>query len=145
MTGKIERLLRLKLEAFQAWWGVWLVSALPKIIPKPKWFKSDSDVREGDIVLFNKNENSLIGEYKYGIIETVNVGSDNKIRAVVIRYQNAGENVARATVRAVRTSVIIHRVNEVDLMEELGKAALHVSTFQFCTEFSSCLPAVYCV
>ena len=145
VTGKLERLMNLKIDAFQAWWEAWLTSALPRISPKRKWFKNDRDIKVGDIVLFDKSEGSLIGEYKYGIVEHVNVSADGRIRSVIIKYRNANENIYRKTNRAVRTLVIIHRVDEMDLMEELGKAALHVSAFHVSTEFSSCLPAVNCV
>ena len=43
---------------------------------------------------------------------------------VVIRYRNSTENVDRTTTRAVRSVVVIHRVDELSIMEALGNAAL---------------------
>ena len=141
VTDKIERLMQLKLDVFQSWWETWLVSAVPKLLPKPKWFNSDEDVTKGDVVIFTKGEGDFSGEYRYGMIDSVNVGKDGKVRSVTIKYRNASENICRTTHRAVRSLVIIHRVDEIDLMEELGRAAAYVNGV-YCMEFSSYSPAV---
>ena len=137
VTGKVEKLLRLKTEAFQSWWQAWLTSALPKLVPRPKWFRNDEDIKKGDIILFDKSEGSFVGDYQYGMVDSVKVGTDGKIRAVTVKYRNASENVSRTTFRAVRKLVIIHRVDEIDLMEELGEAALNVSAYFLRMEFPS--------
>ena len=129
VTGKVERLMRLKIEAFQAWWEAWLTSALPKLIPKPKWYANDEDIKKGDVVLFDKSEGSFVGEYQYGMVEDVKLGPDQKIRAVTVKYRKAAKNVSRTTFHAVRMLIIIHRVDEIDMMEELGEAALMVSAY----------------
>ena len=129
VTGKIEKLLRLKTDVFQAWWEAWLTSALPKLVPRPKWFRNDEDIKKGDVVLFDKSEGSFIGEYQYGMVDSVNIGTDGKIRAVTVKYRNSSENVSRTTFRAVRKLIIIHRVDEIDLMEELGEAARDVTAY----------------
>ena len=134
LTGKVDRILKLKTDVFQSWWEAWLVSALPKLIPRPKWFKNDVDMKCGNIILFNKAEGSIAGEYKFGIVKECHFSSDGKIRSVTIRYRNASEGIDRTTKRAVRSLVIIHRVNEIDLMEELGKAALDVTGYYLHTE-----------
>ena len=136
VTGRIDKLLQLKTDAFQAWWECWLTSALPKLVPTPKWFRNDEDIQVGDIVLFNRSEGSLIGDYRYGIVDDVSVSPDGKIRAVTVRYRNASENMDRKTFRAVRSLIIIHRADEIDIMEELGEAALSVSAYYFSMEFS---------
>ena len=111
-------------DIFNTWWENWLVSALPKIVPKPKWFKNDEHLKVGDIVLFNKGEGSLLaGEYQYGAVEKVHVSADGRIRSVTIRYQNYSEGVKRSTTRAVRSLIVIHRIDELNIMEELGKAS----------------------
>ena len=137
VTGKLEKLMRLKTETFQAWWEAWLTSALPKLIPRPKWFRNDADIKEGDVVLFDKSEGSFVGDYQYGMVDSVKVGPDSKIRAVTVKYQNASENVSRTTFRAVRKLVVIHRVDEIDLMEELGEAAIDVTAYFLRMEFPS--------
>ena len=94
---------------------------LGSLLPFPKLYQNG---KVGDIVLFRKTEGAIAGHYKYGAVEEVRVGTDGRIRAVVLRYRNPTEGVERTTVRAVRTLVVIHRVDELDVMEELGKATL---------------------
>ena len=60
----MERLMRLKMEAFQAWWEAWLTSVLPMLIPKLKWYANDEDIKKGDVVLFDKSEGLFVGEYQ---------------------------------------------------------------------------------
>ena len=124
VSDRIDRMLSLNSNIFNTWWETWLISAVPKIMPKPKWFRNDVHLKEGDVVLFNKAEGSIAGAYKFGIVETVHRSSDGHIRSVTIRYRNSSEASNRTTVRAVRSLVIIHRVDELNIAEELGKAAL---------------------
>ena len=105
----------------------WLTSAIPKLVPQPKWFRNDEHIKEGDIVLFRRNEGGILaGEYKYGIVDKVQRSDDDRIRSVVIRYKNSSEEIERTTFRAVRSLVIIHRIDEINIMEELGKAIYFV-------------------
>ena len=60
LTGKVERILQLKTDVFQSWWEAWLVSALPKLIPQPKWFKNDIDLKCGDSLSLNHISGILI-------------------------------------------------------------------------------------
>lgn len=125
ITGKVDRILQLHSDVFNAWWEAWLTSAVPKIVPQPKWFNSDEDIKIGDVVLFKRTEGTFAaGTYKFGIVEEVHRGSDNRIRKVVVKYKNANEEVARKTFRAVRSLVIIHRIDEINIMDELGKFEL---------------------
>ena len=57
--------------------------------------------------------------YQYGMIKSVNLGCDDKIRDVVVEYQNPNENIKRMTTRAIRTLVLIIGVDEIDLSKEL--------------------------
>ena len=123
ISNGVDRMLQLNSNIFNAWWEAWLVSALPRIVPQPKWFKTDEHLKIGDVVLFRKTEGSLIaGRYQYGIVEEVHFSADGLVRSATIRYRNSTEDVDRTTNRAVRSLVVIHRVDELDLMEELSKA-----------------------
>ena len=75
-------------------------------------------------MIFKKVDSPIPGVYQYGIIQSVKLSSDGVIRTAVIRYRNASENVDRTTTRAVRTVVVIHRIDELNIMQELGNAAL---------------------
>ena len=98
---------------------------------QPKWFKSDRDLQEGDVVLFLKEESKAISsKYQYGIIESVETGRDGKVRKVKVRYRNHNENIDRITNRSARSLIVIHPVDEVNVMQELGHIAMEVDREQ---------------
>ena len=97
---------------------------------QPKWFDSGRDVQIGDIVLFLKKEGLLNKRYQYGKITEVERGRDGLIREVKVMYRNHDDNTNRTTNRTVRDLVVIHAVDELNIIEELGKVASHTdSTF----------------
>lgn len=59
---------------------------------------------------------------------------DGTPRKAEIRYRNHNEKVSRVIVRAVRSLVIIHSVNDRDLMRELSEMSMHVD---FCYLYKS--------
>ena len=58
------------------------------------------------------------------MIDSVEFGSDNLIRTVIVKYSNSNEKTVRFSRRAVRILIVIHRCDEINILEELGKAAL---------------------
>ena len=126
ITDKFDRILEQNATIYNAWWEAWLVTAVPKLVPQPKWFKDSGGVRVGDVVIFKRRETVLSGVYQYGMIQSIKESSDGAVRTVVIRYHNAEENdkLDRLTTRAARSVVVIHRVDELNIMQELGNAAL---------------------
>ena len=55
------------------------------------------------------------------MVHEIEPSRDGLIRRVVVKYRNHNESVDRFTTRAVRELVLIHPIDEVHLMEELGK------------------------
>ena len=90
---------------------------------QPKWFRSDRDLKICDVVLFIKNEGSVVNTYQYGMDHETELSRDELIQKVVIKYRNSSENIDRFTTRAVRELVLIHPVDEIQVMEELGNVA----------------------
>ena len=45
---------------FNAWFEIWLSCHVPKLMEQQKWYKSGLDLKEGDIVLFVKQEPSNV-------------------------------------------------------------------------------------
>ena len=85
--------------------------------------RSDENLKQGDIVLFLKQDSTICSNYQYGIIDTVHKGRDSKVRKVTVRYRNNNENSDRTTTRSVCGLVVIHRVDETNIMEELGEVS----------------------
>ena len=111
---------------FDSWFENWLLSHVPKLMEQPKWFKCDQDLKAGDIVLFLKHESVVESNYQFGIVKSVEIGRDGKIRKVKVRYRNHNENIHCETDRATRSLVIIHSVDELNVMQKLGKIARDV-------------------
>ena len=108
---------------FNTWFETWLISHVPKLMNHPKWFSSQCHLKEGDIVLFLKKEGILNTTYQYGMVKSTEPGRDGKIRTVVVKYRNHNETFDRETRRAVRQLVMIHQVDELDILFELGNVA----------------------
>ena len=57
------------------------------------------------------------------MVNEVVPSKDGIIRKMILRYRNHQQNVDRYTTRSVRGLVLIHPIDELNLMEELGKVA----------------------
>ena len=62
--------------------------------------------------------------YQYGKVTDIAASRDGKIRKVSVTYRNHHENINRETQRTARELVVIHAVDELNIIEELGKIAL---------------------
>ena len=111
---------------FNTWFESWLISYVPKLMDHPKWFDNDKDLKKGDVVLFLKSEKELNNDYQYGMVDAVHLGVDGKIRSVEIKYRNHNEQMDRFTHRATRQLTVIHAVDEIDFIKELGDIATFV-------------------
>ena len=78
------------------------------------------DVKEGDVILFLKNDGALKSTYQFGKIKEIERSQDNRIRKVTITYRNHNESINRETRQVVRRIVIIHPVDETSIYTELG-------------------------
>ena len=75
------------------------------------------------MVLFTKNEGSVVNTYQYGMVHEMELSRDGLTRKVVIKYRNSSGNIDHFTTRAVRDLVLIHPVDEIHIIEELGNIA----------------------
>ena len=107
-------------QAYDSWFRIWHESYLPKLIYKPKWFKTDQDLQEGDLVYFMKSESKLSNEYTMGKVDQVIAGKDGIIRRVIIKYYNYKEKNPHLSDRAVRSVAKIFSIDEFCLAEDLA-------------------------
>ena len=110
-------------DIFNTWFEAWLVSHVPRLMFQPKWYNSDHDLKQGDVVLFIKNEKELCNDYQYGKVVSTKQSSDGRIRSVDVLYRNSNEAVDRTTTRAARQLIRIHSIDELDIVQELGEVA----------------------
>ena len=123
VTGKPDKIISLNKNIFNKWFDQWLTSYVPSLMQKPKWFKSNSNLAVGDIVLFLKKEGELNSNYQYGIVQSVECSQDGKVRKANVKYRNYHENSNRLTRRAVRELILIHSFDDLDIVKELGEIA----------------------
>ena len=121
--GNYLKVLEQNKKILNIWFETWLISHVPKLMEQPKWFRSDWDVEICDVVLFTKNEGSVVNTYQYGMVHEMELSRDGLTRKVVIKYRNSSENIDHFTTRAVRDLVLIHPVDEIHIIEELGNIA----------------------
>ena len=108
-------------ELYDSWFKVWAESMVPKLMFRPKWFKTDKELSEGDLVYFPRTESSIDSRWIMGIVESLTRGRDELIRVVNIRYRNASENQDRFTERSVRKVVKLWSVEDMDLADDLAE------------------------
>ena len=119
LSDDVKRIIEANENIFKTWFQGWLVSYVPTLVNRPKWFENDRNLSEGDIVLFLKSEKEFQNIYQYGLVKSVNVSKDGLIRTAEIEFQNHSENVKRTTTRGVREIVVIHPVDEIGMNKEL--------------------------
>ena len=54
ITSDSKKIVETSQNIFNAWFENWLLSHVPNIIHQPKWFRTEYDLKEGDVVLFLK-------------------------------------------------------------------------------------------
>ena len=123
VVGNHLKVLEKNKKIFSVWFETWLMSQVPKLMEQPKWFRSDRDVKICNVFLFTKNEGSVVNTYQYGMVHEMELSRDGLTRKVVIKYRNSSENIDHFTTRAVRDLVLIHPVDEIHIIEELGNIA----------------------
>ena len=61
----------------------WLISYVPTLIHRTKWFEADNEVLVGDFVLYLKSEKGFDQQYQYGIMRSINKGREGRVRTIV--------------------------------------------------------------
>ena len=123
LSQDVKKIIQQNSEIFQVWFKSWLVSYVPTLVDRPKWFETNSHISVGDIVLFLKSEKEFEHLYQYGMVSKLFPSKDGLIRSVEIRYQNHAENTERVTTRGIRELVVIHYVDEIGISQELYELA----------------------
>jgi hypothetical protein len=130
-----EEQLKLIGETYEAWFRIWRDSYVPKLMHRPKWFRSDKDLVNGDLVYFIKREGALENKWTMGMVESVKKGRDGIIREAVIKYCNSSEQklslgkgdkqpnstFPRYTERSARKLIKIFSIEETSLAEDMAE------------------------
>ena len=116
---------------FKVWWQTWLNERVVEYVPQPSgWKYNNENVKEGDIVLLPKDaQKGAVPPSKWepfwrvGRIQSISGSTDGLARRAVVEYKNPGEKVFRNTDRAVRSLAVIHHEGELEMMQEINRAA----------------------
>ena len=114
-----KKIIQTNADIFKTWFRAWLISYVPTLVERPKWHKTDREVKIGDIVLFLKSDREYDLQYQYGIVSAIFHSKDGYVRRIEIEYRNHNENNKRKTQRGVRDIVVVYPIDELDLYEEL--------------------------
>ena len=109
------------LKTYEAWYKVWSDSYIPKLLFKPKWYKSDVDLKVGDIVYFKKEESKVVTPWVLGMVDSLEKSKDGLIRKVLIKYRNASESQDRFTRRNVRTVCKIWSEDDWNMQDDMAE------------------------
>ena len=115
----VEKVVKL----YVAWYKVWSLTYIPKLLFCPKWFRNETDLNIGDLVFFQKSESELGYSLMLDMISAVDRSRDDVIRKLEIKYRNASEQQDRTTLRNVRTICKIWSEDNWNLQDDLKELA----------------------
>ena len=119
-TSKREMLDQVE-KVYQGWFRIFKDSVVPRLINQPKWFNIDKDLKEKDLVYFQKDESSLKSVWTIGQVDQIVASRDGFVRRAVIKYFNAGDDNPQFTDRSTRKMVKLWSIDESCLVEDLGE------------------------
>ena len=61
---------------YSGWFKIFKDTVVPRLVSQPKWFKLDKDLKEKDIVYFQKSESALGSTWIIGEVDQVIIGRD---------------------------------------------------------------------
>ena len=116
-----------QMEAFYvAWWTGWNYQKICDFIPRSgKWPRTSNHIKVGDIVIYLKQApEQHFGEavWKIGRVMLADPDEDGICRHITIEYKNPSENVFRRTTRAVRSVAVVHREDDLDIVQQMEVA-----------------------
>ena len=116
-----NELLKIVESTYKGWFNIFKETVVPRLINQPKWFRKEKDLKEQDLVYFQKQESDLSSEWTIGQVDQVVVGRDGLIRRAWIKYYNFGEKNPRLTDRAVRRLVKLWSMDEACLFDDMAE------------------------
>ena len=84
LTDDPKRIVEQNNDIFKVWFKTWIISYVPTLIRKPKWFENNKNLSKGDVVLFLKSGKEFDLQYQYGIVNSTTLGKDGLIRTAEI-------------------------------------------------------------
>ena len=105
-----------------------LIKNIFELVPQPKWFKNDVDLKVNDIVLYIHKESTHASEHYWRLGRVKEIKSDKKPTKVLIEYKNVNEKKFRTTERMTRELVVVHKVDDLDFNTAQHQQVLFASS-----------------
>ena len=106
---------------YRGWFKVFQEVVVPRLIHQPKWFKVERDLKEGDLIYFQKTESALDSAWTVGQVDQVIASRDGLIRRIIIKYFNPKEDFPRFSDRSARKVVKLWSMDEACLFDDLSE------------------------
>ena len=87
ISNDYKKIIQTNADIFKTWFRAWLISYVPTLVERPKWHKTDREVKIGDIVLFLKSDREYDLQYQYGIVSAIFHSKDGYVRRIEIEYR----------------------------------------------------------
>ena len=107
---------------YQFWYEIWNTDYIPLIARRQKWFSSDDDLKENDIVYFKLTTSAIASRWHIGKVEYVIPSRDMKARKVGISYKHDTEDGSRKMTivdRPVRQVVKLCDIEDSSLLDDI--------------------------
>ena len=132
-TGPKDMMKKVE-ETYEAFFKIWNLSMIPKLIPQPKWFKESPELKIEDIVYFQKTESELSSDWSVGQVDSVIRSRDGVVRRANVRYFNHSEKEPRFSDRAVRSLVRLFNIEDNYFISDMAEVEAMMFDLQKKTE-----------
>ena len=129
---------------YSSWFRIWNDSYVPKLMFQPKWWRQECDLKEEDVVLFQKKDGELDNAWSLGRIDQLVKSRDGLSRRAVIRYQNAKENFMRTSDRHIRSLIKVWAVDDQNVDEDLAQLEIRLRSTERGSQLVRDLLAMSC-
>ena len=86
-TSDFRRRFELVQSIVSYFWKKWTRDYFPSLLIQPKWHTAQRNLREGDVVLI-QDENQIRGQWKLLTVLKAFPGGDGRVRKVQVLYKN---------------------------------------------------------
>ena len=111
-------------QCYDLWYKCWSTAYLPLLLKSQKWHEDDEQIAVNDIVYFKIKESPMNSEWRVGKIDSVKVGTDDKIREVNIAYKILKEGRDEwnhsVVTRPVREIVKLYEIGDTTFAQEIA-------------------------
>ena len=127
-------------DTYEAFYRIWNITMVPKLIAQPKWFADSPEIKANDVVMFRKVDNDLSSDWTVGQIDSVVRSKDGSVRRVNVRYSNAGDTASHITDRAVRSIVRLFSLEDTYFIDDMNEVEKLITSVRDNTSEKSVQP-----